>query len=76
MAGAKGFDWGSEPCLSTHFVRNVAEAKGFDWDNESYFLIRSGKSVAEAKGFEPSRRLRAHTISSRAPSTTRPRFHL
>ena len=32
------------------------------------------KVMAEARGFEPPRRLPAHTISSRAPSTTRPRF--
>ena len=30
--------------------------------------------MAEARGFEPPRLLPAHTISSRAPSTTRPRF--
>ena len=30
--------------------------------------------MAEARGFEPPRRVSAHTISSRAPSTTRPRF--
>ncbi len=32
--------------------------------------------MAEARGFEPPRRLRAHTISSRALSTTQPRFRL
>ena len=43
-------------------------------------LIRPAKAglirLAEAKGFEPSGLLPAHTISSRAPSTTRPRFRL
>ena len=33
-------------------------------------------TMAEARGFEPPRLLPAHTISSRAPSTTRPRFRL
>ena len=32
--------------------------------------------LAEARGFEPPRAVKPHTISSRAPSTTRPRFRL
>ena len=30
--------------------------------------------LAEARGFEPPERLPAHTLSKRAPSTTRPHF--
>ena len=33
------------------------------------------KILAEKKGFEPSVRLPAHTLSKRAPSTTRPPLH-
>ena len=43
--------------------------------NSQISAIRSVRNVAEARGFEPPRRSPAHTISSRAPSTTRPRFH-
>ena len=56
----------------------MVEAKGFA-SSEARFnepIYGFLKKMAEAKGFEPSRLLPAHTISSRAPSTTRPRFHL
>ena len=55
----------------------MAEAKGFDLSeakDESRFLSFCETKMAEARGFEPPRPARAHTISSRAPSTTRPRF--
>ena len=42
--------------------------------NASRFLI--ALDLAEDRGFEPLKILRPYTISSRAPSTTRPIFHL
>ena len=56
-----------ESKLSIYYFFNLL--KGFAF--LCYFL-----DMAEARGFEPPRLLPTYTISSRAPSTTRPLFHL